>query len=155
MTIFGKYNGNKVTLSPRVKHNGVVKTPVSGWTKRNGELECIYRGQIGVKSIIFHTSLDGIYEGGGTVDLTDYVTISPDNATDKTLTWTIEWVSGDRIINGEETVSITDSGILTIANVNAGSVEFKVIATASNGITGYATANLYIAFGISTGGGVG
>lgn len=42
MSIFGKINGAKVSLAPRVKHNGVVKTPVSGWTKQNGVLKKIW-----------------------------------------------------------------------------------------------------------------
>lgn len=42
MSIFGKSGGAKVSLVPRVKHNGVIKIPVSGWTKQNGVLKKIW-----------------------------------------------------------------------------------------------------------------
>ena len=52
MTIFGKYNGSKAALSPRVKHNGVIKQPTTGWVKRDGVLKCIYRRAAAVVQVL-------------------------------------------------------------------------------------------------------
>lgn len=42
MSIYGISGGSVVRLAPRVKHNGVIKTPVSVWTKLNGELKHVW-----------------------------------------------------------------------------------------------------------------
>lgn len=62
MTIFGKYNGNKVSLVPYVKHNGTVKIPVSGWTKQNGVLEQVWERGLYVNTNITDQQFKG-YSG--------------------------------------------------------------------------------------------
>ena len=42
MAIYGKSGSTVKKLEPRVKHNGAVKIPVSGWTKQNGVLKRVW-----------------------------------------------------------------------------------------------------------------
>lgn len=83
MTIYGKSGGAVKELSPRVKHNGVIKTPVSGWTKQNGVIKKIWSSFVPVSSItIDGDTTPSFYDRyGGTITYT--VTISPANATNK------------------------------------------------------------------------
>ena len=135
--------GNEIgSISPRVKHNGAIKTPLSVWAKKGGVFGKVWDA-FAVKSITVQ-NITGTIEGGGTRDLNNYVTITPANAKDKTLTWSMEWISGDQSV-----VSLSSSGIVTYENTNAGQVKFRVIATASNGVTGSAVVSCYVYHGIS------
>ena len=136
--------GNEIgSISPRVKHNGAIKTPLSVWAKKGGVVGKVWDA-FAVKSITVQNITDIIIEGGGTTNLNNYVTITPANAKDKTLTWSMEWISGD-----QSAVSLSSSGIVTYKNTNAGRVKFRVIATASNGVTGSAVVSCYVYGGIS------
>ena len=42
MSIHAKKDGAVVSLQPRVKHNGIIKTPLTGWAKKDGELVQIW-----------------------------------------------------------------------------------------------------------------
>lgn len=42
MSIYGISGGSVVRLAPRVKHNGVIKTPATGWAKQGGVLKKIW-----------------------------------------------------------------------------------------------------------------
>lgn len=46
MSIHSKHNGARVELSPRVKHNGVIKVPLTGWTKKDGALVKIWESAV-------------------------------------------------------------------------------------------------------------
>lgn len=128
--------------SPRVKHNGTIQTPLSVWAKKGGVFGKVWDA-FAVKSITVQNITDWV-EGGGTRDLNDYVTITPANAKDKTLTWSMEWISGN-----QSAVSLSSSGIVTYENMDAGTVKFRVIATASNGVTGSGVVSCDVNFGIS------
>lgn len=142
MSIHAKHNGALVRLSPRVKHNGAIKTPLSVWAKKGGVFGKVWDA-FAVKSITVQ-NITGMIEGGGTTNLNNYVTITPTNAKDKTLTWSMEWISGN-----QSAVSLSSSGIVTYENMNAGTVKFRVIATASNGVTGSGVVSYDVNFGVS------
>lgn len=90
-------------------------------------------------------NLTGMIEGGRTIDLNNHVIITPTNARDKTLTWSIEWINGN-----QSAVSLDDNGILIFKNMNAGEVTFNITATAHNGVIGTGIVNYEIYFGPST-----
>ena len=142
MSIHAKKDGAVVSLQPRVKHNGVIKTPLSVWAKKDGVVGKVWDA-FDVRSIRVQNITDWV-EGGGTRDLNDYVTITPTDAKDKALTWSMEWISGN-----QSAVSLSSSGILTYENMDAGTVKFRVIATASNGVTGSGVVSCDVNFGIS------
>lgn len=92
MSIFGKSGGAKVSLVPRVKHNGVIKIPVSGWTKQNGVLKKIWAREIKVTGIsLVITCEESQVTDGGWISTYNpnecpiYITatVTPANATNK------------------------------------------------------------------------
>ena len=94
MAIYGKSGSTVKKLEPRVKLNGVIKTPVSGWTKQNGVLKKIWQAFVPVESISIDGPTDITYwdRYGGTETYT--VTVSPSNATNKTLEYAVEDLDG-------------------------------------------------------------
>lgn len=76
MSIYTKQNGALVQLTPRVKHNGAIKTPLSVWTKKDGALVKVWEKPY---NIIIAESASGVCTQNTarrrgahiTVDLTD------------------------------------------------------------------------------------
>lgn len=94
MAIYGKSGGTVKKLEPRVKHNGVIKTPTTGWVKQNGVLKKIWQAFVPVESISISGPANIYYSDryGGTETYT--VTVSPPNATNKTLEYVVEDLDG-------------------------------------------------------------
>lgn len=90
MAIYGKSGGTVKKLEPRVKHNGVIKTPATGWVKQNGVLKKIWQAFVPITSISISGRANIYYSDryGGTETYT--VTVSPSNATNKTLEYVVE-----------------------------------------------------------------
>lgn len=94
MAIYGKSGGTVKKLEPRVKHNGVIKTPATGWVKQNGVLKKIWQAFVPITSISISGRANIYYSDryGGTETYT--VTVSPSNATNKTLEYVVEDLDG-------------------------------------------------------------
>ena len=108
MAIYGKSGGTVKKLEPRVKHNGVIKTPTTGWVKQNGVLKKIWQAFVPVESISISGPANIYYNDryGGTETYT--VTVSPSNATNKTLEYVVEDLDGFDNGTGERIVETGD-----------------------------------------------
>ena len=145
MAIYGKSGGTVKKLEPRVKHNGVIKTPTTGWVKQNGVLKKIWQAFVPVESISISGPANIYYNDrfGGTETYT--VTVSPSNATNKTLEYVVEDLDGfdngtwERIVEtGDGYVKIKFTGTNDYAD---GSLwdDYRLIAKATDGsgVEGY------------------
>lgn len=98
MSIHTKHNGALVRLSPRVKHNGVIKTPVSGWTKRNGALECIYRARAAVIQVLTETTTVKVPKGATAALISGCGAGSTNYAGASVLNWYTPVTEGEEIV---------------------------------------------------------
>lgn len=114
MAIYGKSGGTVKKLEPRVKHNGAIKTPTTGWVKQNGVLKKIWQAFVPVESISI-SGLANIYYSdryGGTETYT--VTVSPSNATNKTLEYVVEETASNLEYGTWEKIAETGDGYVKI-----------------------------------------
>lgn len=138
MAIYGKSGGTVKKLEPRVKHNGVIKTPATGWVKQNGVLKKIWQAFVPVESIVISGNSGPILfdRYGGTETYT--VTVSPSNATNKTLEYTLEQIVNMNGLwyeiseTGDDYVKITFTGKNDYSD-GAATEKFKLTAKATDG----------------------
>lgn len=112
MAIYGKSGGTVKKLEPRVKHNGVIKTPTTGWVKQNGVLKKIWQAFVPITSMSISgpTNINVMTNGWETAQYT--CNIQPSDATNKNVTWSWEPVTGFSEDYGD--ISISSTGLLDI-----------------------------------------
>lgn len=110
MAIYGKSGSTVKKLEPRVKHNGVIKTPTTGWVKQNGVLKKIWQAFVPITSMSI--------SGPTRVDMTSAYhdvqytcNILPANATNKNVTWS--WETNETYPGEMGDLSITSDGLVT------------------------------------------
>lgn len=110
MAIYGKSGNTVKKLEPRVKHNGVIKTPVSGWTKQNGVLKKIWQAFVPITSMSINgparVDMPSAYH-----DVQYTCNILPANATNKNVTWS--WETNEAYPGEMGDLSITSDGLVT------------------------------------------